>query len=358
MTLGATTAAESQFAHEVCRRFPSIERLRFCNSGTEANLYALSIARQVTGLSKVIVFSGGYHGGVLSFLHSVAANTVDKDDWVLGKYNDVEGTRKLIGDHKGKAAAVLVEGMQGAGGCIPGSPEFLHTIQTAAKENGMIFILDEVMTSRLGHGGLQSTILSPVDHSHLRPDLTSLGKWIAGGMTIGAFGGRKDLLAVYDPRRPSMSGDFEKSTEPISHSGTFNNNTLAMSVGLATVSTVYTSQVCTDLNMLGDKFRSSLLEICRGTRMTVTGMGAICNIHFLSQRSPADIQCVEDLENMQSECDALLKDLFWFHAIRKGFWFARRGMLALIMGTTEQELEGFLEFVTEFKQEFQSLMET
>lgn len=131
-----------------------------------------------------------------------------------------------------------------------------------------------------------------------------------------------------------------------------------MSVGLATLSTVYTSQVCTDLNMLGDKFRASLLEICRGTRMTVTGVGAVCNIHFVSQRSPADIQCVEDLENMQSECDALLRDLFWFHAIRKGFWFARRGMLALIMGTTEQELEGFLEFVTEFKQEFQSLMET
>lgn len=358
MTLGATTAVESQFAHEVCRRFPSIERLRFCNSGTEANLYALSIARQVTGLSKVIVFSGGYHGGVLTFLHSVAANTVDKDDWVLGKYNDVEGTRKLIGDHKGKAAAVLVEGMQGAAGCIPGSPEFLHTIQTATKENGMIFILDEVMTSRLGHAGLQSRILSPVDHNPLRPDLTSLGKWIAGGMTIGAFGGRKDLLEVYDPRLPSMSGDFEKLTKPISHSGTFNNNTLAMSVGLATLSTIYTSQVCTDLNMLGDKFRASLLEICRGTRMTVTGVGAIFNIHFVSRGSPGDIQCIEDLENMQSEYDALLKDLFWFHAIRKGFWIARRCMVALIIGTTEQELEGFLEFVTEFKQEFQSLMET
>lgn len=356
MNLGATTAMESEFAQEICRRFPSIERLRFCNSGTEANLYALSVARQATGLSKVIVFSGGYHGGVLTFLHGVAANNVNKDDWILGKYNDVEGTRKLICDHKGKAAAVLVEGMQGGGGCIPGSPEFLHTIQTAAQENGLIFILDEVMTSRLGQGGLQSRVLSPVHHTPLRPDLTTLGKYIAGGMTIGAFGGRKDLLAVYDPRLASVPGDSEKVLEPISHSGTFNNNTLAMSVGLATLSTVYTGQICTNLNMMGEKLRQRLLEICGSTKMTVTGVGAVCNIHFVSQRPSGDIRCVEDLENLQTECDALLKDLFWLHAIRKGFWIARRGMLALIMGTTEQELEGFLEFVREFKQEFQSVM--
>jgi glutamate-1-semialdehyde 2,1-aminomutase len=221
----------------------------------------------------------------------------------------------------------------------------------------MIFILDEVMTSRLGQGGLQSRVLSPVDHSRLRPDLTTLGKWIAGGMTIGAFGGRKDLLSVYDPRLASKSGDCEKLTEPISHSGTFNNNTLAMSVGLVTLSTVYTSQVCTDLNALGDKFRTSLLEICRGTRMTVTGVGAICTIHFASQRCSGDIQCVEELASMQTECDALLRDLFWFHAIQKGFWIARRGMLALVMGTTEQELGEFLEFVRKFNQEFLSLMD-
>lgn len=357
LNLGATTAIETEFAQEICHRFSSIERLRFCNSGTEANLYALSVARQATCLSKIIVFSGGYHGGVLSFFRGVAANNVDQDDWIIGKYNDVEGTRKLIYENKGKAAAVLVEGMQGAGGCIPGSPEFLHTIQATAKENGMVFILDEVMTSRLGQGGLQSRMLNPVDHTALRPDITTLGKYIAGGMTIGAFGGRQDLLSVYDPRLASVSGNFEKSLQPIHHSGTFNNNALAMSVGLATLSTVYTAHICTDLNAMGDKFRQSLLEICRGSRMTVTGVGAVCNIHFISQRLSGDIRCVEDLEGIQTESDAVLKDIFWFHAIRKGFWIARRGMLALIMGTTELELKGFLDFVKEFMQEFQFMLE-
>jgi glutamate-1-semialdehyde 2,1-aminomutase len=356
LNLGATTAIESQFAQEICDRFPSIEHLRFCNSGTEANLYAISVARQATGLSKVIVFSGGYHGGVLTFFHGVSANTIDKEDWIIGKYNDVEGTRKLICDNKGKVAAVLVEGMQGAGGCIPGCPEFLHTVQTTANENGMVFILDEVMTSRLDHGGLQSRVLSPEDHTSLKPDITTLGKYIAGGMTIGAFGGRKDLLAVYDPRPVSMPGKTQRLVSPISHSGTFNNNTLAMSVGLTTLSTIYTLQVCTNLNAMGDKFRQSLLEICRDTRMAVTGVGAVCNIHFVSQRLSEDIRCVEDLEETQTEFDAILKDLFWFHAIRRGFWIARRGMLALILGTTESELEGFLEFAKEFLQEFESLM--
>ncbi|GLI75258.1 hypothetical protein PoHVEF18_003511 [Penicillium ochrochloron] len=356
LNLGATTAIESEFAQEICRRFSSIERLRFCNSGTEANLYAISVARQATGLSKIIVFSGGYHGGILKFLHGVSANNVDKENWIIGKYNDVEGTRNLIYENKGKAAAVLVEGMQGAGGCIPGSPEFLHTIQTTAKENGLIFILDEVMTSRLGQGGLQSKVLSPIDRMALRPDVTTLGKYIAGGMTIGAFGGRTDLLSVYDPRPSSILGNCEKPIQTISHSGTFNNNTLAMSVGLATLSTVYTAQVCTDLNAMGDKFRQSLIEISRGTRMTVTGVGAVCNIHFVSQKPSGEIRCVEGLEDMQTEADVILKDLFWFHAIERGFWIARRSMLALVMGTTELELEGFLEFVKEFMQEFKFML--
>lgn len=120
-------------AELICQRFQSIEKVRFCNSGTEANLYALSIARHMTGKRKIIAFRGGYHGGVLSFGHGIAKNTVDKDDWVLGTYNDVEGVKTLIRSTP-EAAAVIVEAMQGAGGCIPGSHEFLTAIQETAKE--------------------------------------------------------------------------------------------------------------------------------------------------------------------------------------------------------------------------------
>jgi glutamate-1-semialdehyde 2,1-aminomutase len=235
-------------------------------------------------LSKIIVFSGAYHGGVLSFVHGLAGNNVDKSDWIIGKYNDTEGAQRLISDNKGRAAAVIVEGMQGAAGCIPGTGAFLHGIQAAAKANGMLFILDEVMTSRLAPGGLQSVILSPHSNTGLKPDITTLGKYIAGGMTIGAFGGREELLSIYDPRENSAMNGPERSFQPLSHSGTFNNNTLAMNVGLAVLSDVYTPEACTELNAMGDWFRQSILDRCQGTKMIVTGIGAVCNIHFLSEK--------------------------------------------------------------------------
>jgi glutamate-1-semialdehyde 2,1-aminomutase len=348
LNLGATTVAESQFAEQIRQRFPSIEQLRFCNSGTEANLYALSIARRATGLSKVIVFNGGYHGGILSFAHGVAENNVDRGDWIVGKYNDVEGVQTLISKYKGFAAAVLVEGMQGAGGCIPGTAEFLHAIQAATRENEMIFILDEVMTSRLAPGGLQSRVLSPCDSTPLKPDITTLGKWIAGGMTIGVFGGRRDLLSLYDPRAVM---DASGKRIQMSHSGTFNNNTLAMNVGLVALSTVYTAEACTALNNLGDWFRQGLQARCRGTRMSVTGIGAVCNVHFTPDVKTTGVTHVGDLEVETNGGEAMLKDLFWYYAVRNGYWISRRGMLSLILGITRAELQGFLDMVEDFVKE-------
>ncbi|KAF7592235.1 hypothetical protein BBP40_000507 [Aspergillus hancockii] len=344
LNLGATTVAESLFAEKIRQRIPSIEQLRFCNSGTEANLYALSIARRTTRLSKVIVFNGGYHGGVLSFAHGVADNNVDRRDWILGKYNDTEGVQTLISENRGIAAAVLVEGMQVAGGCIPGTAKFLHAIQAATKENDMIFILDEVMTSRLAPGGLQSIVLSPDDNTPIKPDITTLGKWIAGGTTIGVFGGRRDLLSLYDPRSVS---DASGKRIQMNHSGTFNNNTLAMDVGLVALSTVYTAEACTALNNLGDWFRQGLQDLCRGTRMTVTGIGSVCNIHF-TFCAKAEITCVEDLKVETNSVEATLKDLFWYYAIQNGYWITRRGMLSLILGTRKAELQGFLDMVGVF----------
>jgi len=129
VNLGAHNLTEQKLASLVCSRFPAIQQVRFCNSGTEANLYALSIARKVTGKRKVIAFAGGYHGGVLDFTHGISANTVDPDDWILGDYNDSAHLQALFDAHD-DIAAVIVEAMQGAGGCIPASPKFLASIQS------------------------------------------------------------------------------------------------------------------------------------------------------------------------------------------------------------------------------------
>ncbi|KAL4944952.1 hypothetical protein BDV06DRAFT_209826 [Aspergillus oleicola] len=270
MNIGATTAAESEFAQSQCDRFTSIDQLRFCNSGTEANLYASSVARQVTGRSKIIVFEGAYHGGLLSFAHGVPPN-----------------------NNRDVAAAVLVEGMQ-----------------------------DEVITSRLAPGGLQSSL-------SLSPDLTTLGKWIGGSLNIGAFGGRRDLMAVYGPR-----------TSNVQHSGTFNSNTLAMNVGSKAMAT------------LGDRLRTELQELFIGTKMAVTGVGAVMNIHFLPAGQKTRIRSVGDLNIEPQDVEAALRGIFWFYLIEQGIWIARRGMISLILSTTLDEIGSLKQIASDFIEEY------
>ena len=132
LNLSATTAQEQRFAAEICRRF-DLEQLRFANSGTEANLHAIAAARLFTKKRRVVAFSGGYHGGVIGFPRGEpAANNVDINDWIVAKYNDLEDTTQAIKSEN--VAAVILEGMQGAGGCICGTQDFLHGIQKAANE--------------------------------------------------------------------------------------------------------------------------------------------------------------------------------------------------------------------------------
>jgi glutamate-1-semialdehyde 2,1-aminomutase len=131
LNLGSTIAQEALYARLICSRF-GLDKIRFTNSGTEANLHALAGARYLTGKRKVVVFTGGYHGGVLGFWDGVQENNVDKSEWVVGRYNDVKGAKHLI--EQDDIAAVLVEGMQGAGGCISGTKDFLMQIQESAEK--------------------------------------------------------------------------------------------------------------------------------------------------------------------------------------------------------------------------------
>jgi glutamate-1-semialdehyde 2,1-aminomutase len=187
LNLGANNAQEAEYAALLCSRF-DIDRIRFCNSGTEANLHALAAARHFTKKRKIVVFSGGYHGAVLSFGGGRAApNNVDLDDWIIARYNDIESAQMAI--RKEGVAAVLLEGMQGAGGAIPATAEFMHAIQQTAKESDVLFILDEVMTSRLSPSGIAGTL-------KLSPDLKTFGKYLGAGMAFGAFGGRVEVMSV------------------------------------------------------------------------------------------------------------------------------------------------------------------
>jgi glutamate-1-semialdehyde 2,1-aminomutase len=332
LSLGATTKLEAQHAQLICERF-GLERLRFTNSGTEANLHAVQAARRFTGKRKVVVFTGGYHGAVFCFSSGQPApNNVDLDDWVVAEYNNIADAKAKI-EESDAIAAVLVEGMQGAGPCIVGTDEFLHAIQDSAKKAGAVFILDEVMTSRLSSGGLQAIV-------GLKPDLTSFGKYLGGGITFGCFGGRRDIMSVYDPRDATA----------LAHSGTFNNNTLGLAAGYVGLSDIWTPEVATAHNAAGDELRKKLQAVTEGTKMTITGRGSILGIHLLEDGK-------KEIASMKERKDDMtLKELFWFEMIEEGFWITRRGSIALILGTPESEYDRLVESVKAFLRRYEGFV--
>jgi glutamate-1-semialdehyde 2,1-aminomutase len=277
INFGAHNAFEAKLAEAVCARFPSIELVRFTNSGTEANLMALSAARAYTGCEKILVFDGAYHGGVLSFAGGGSPVNAPYD-FVLAPYNDFAGTQRLLAHHGPDLAAILIEPMVGGGGCIPAERDFLVLLREAATHHGAVLIFDEVMTSRLAPGGLQ-------ERHNILPDLTTLGKYIGGGMSAGAFGGRAEIMAQFDPRR----------ADALPHAGTFNNNVLTMAAGLAGLTEIYTPEAAHTLNARGDALRQQLNALClrHEVPMQFTGLGSMMNVHMTAEpmRPGATARC-------------------------------------------------------------------
>src|SRR5579863_3663316 len=324
VNFGAHGPAEARFARAICGRFPSIELVRFTNSGTEANLMAVSLARALSRREKVLVFKGGYHGGVFYF-RGKGSKVNAPFEFLLGDYNDIAGARALVAPHAHDLAAILVEPMLGGSGCIPGTPEFLADLRALASETGAILIFDEVMTSRLAPGGLQQV------HG-IAPDLTTLGKYVGGGMSFGAFGGKAELMEWFDPRRP----------DALQHAGTFNNNVLTMAAGLAGVTGVYTPERARALNEWGDRLLARLNEAVRrpGLDMQFTGRGSMFSVHMTA----APIRSAEDA----GRGEARLRDLFYFDLLERGVWFAKRGMFALSIALDETDGGRLLAAVEEF----------
>jgi glutamate-1-semialdehyde 2,1-aminomutase len=323
---------------------------------------AIAAAVAFTNRKKVLAFTNAYHGGTLSFPHPISPTNVNlPHDFILAPYNDIQETRSIIaGLPRDSLAAIIVEPVQGSGGCIIGKKEFLQYLNTTAHSLGALFIVDEVMTSRLAYRGLSSEL-------GLKPDLVTLGKWVGGGMTFGAFGGRRDgPMAMFDPRGGVLS-----------HSGTFNNNITTMAAGCAGLD-IYTEDEVLRLNALGEALKAgiektlskyelappvkkepcpiknelespftgtqsqypdkeisveslSLAEKKDGaTSMWVTGHGSMVAIHFAG------------------ESENSLLALFWHHMLDNGIYLAQRGFVALNLELTEKHVEKFVAAVDGF----------
>ena len=323
ISFGAANTLEARFARTVCARF-GLARIRFTNSGTEANLMALATACAVTGRRGVMAFGGGYHGGVFTFAGGGSPINAPFD-FVVAPYNDTDATLALLDRHGARLAAVILEPMQGSGGCLPADPEFLRAVAAAAREAGALLVLDEVMTSRLAPGGLGAS-------RGVTPDLMTLGKYIGGGMSFGAFGGRADLMDRFDPRRP----------DALPHAGTFNNNVLTMAAGYAGLTELFTPEAAAALNARGEALRARLNALCAtaGAPLCFTGIGSMLAVHTQAGPVRTPGEAARD--------DAKLKELFFFDLLAQGIWLARRGMMALSLPVGDAECDRLVGGVEEF----------
>jgi glutamate-1-semialdehyde 2,1-aminomutase len=271
---GTANELQVRLAELICDRVASVERVRFCNSGTEATLMALRAAKAFTGKSKIMKMEGGYHGSHDQVAVAMAPpfetsgvgiSPGAASEVVLGCFNDLDQTAEVIRRHRADLAAVIVEPVLGAAGAIPADPAFLKGLRTVTQECGVLLILDEIISFRLGFGGIQA-------HYQIQPDLTTFGKIIGGGLPIGGFGGRADVMALYDPTRPGA----------IVHSGTYNGNAATMAMGIKALE-LFDEAAVARLNQMGDDLRNRLnLMIGRaGIDASVIGFGSFFQLHFL-----------------------------------------------------------------------------
>lgn len=304
INMGAHHRREIDLAEAVTQRF-NIDLVRFTNSGTEANMMALSAARCFTGKTKIMPVEGGYHGGTLYFSHGASPVNAPFET-VMARFNDIETTRALIAKNAGDLAAVILEPMLGGGGCLPADKAFLEMLRAECTRRDIVLIFDEVMSSRLHPGGLAA------QHG-IEPDLKTLGKYVGGGMSFGAFGGKRAIMEQFDPSKPNA----------LPHAGTFNNNTLTMTAGVVGLTQIYTPEACLALNARGDRLRERLNELFMTSqvRMKATGMGSMMTVHPVG----GDIRKPEDTEH----ADKRLKQLLFLDLLEQGIYIAERGFMAL-----------------------------
>ena len=316
ITLGGPSLVESKLAKLICDRFPAVERIRFCNSGTEANILNISAARAITGKTDVLVVEGSYHGSVLTFVGDSPMNLPFPIHRMT--YNDTESAVDLIHRLASNLATVLVEPMIGAGGAIPATREFLSGLRDATQETGALLIFDEVMTSRITAGGLHG-------FHGIKPDLVTFGKYLGGGLTFGAFGGSADILERFDPSR--------KAAWP--HAGTFNNNILTMTAGYTGLNEVFTAEVANAFFDSGNNFRQTLSSAVAELELPVqiTGLGSIMAFHFSETPPTAPIN--------PAQTSSKLYELIHIDMMLRGQYFARRGMINLSLPMTDETFANF-----------------
>ena len=334
----AANEQEIALARELCERVPSLELVHFANSGTEATMYAMRLARAFTGRPGIARFEGCYHGTHDAAGVSVAPpldagpddaplpvaeapgipDSVLADTLVL-PYNDISASAALLRRNRHRVAGVIIDPLMSSAGLIPARPEFLQELRLLTQELGIVLVFDEVISFRVGRAGLQGLY-------GVEPDLTTLGKIIGGGLPVAAFGGRRDIMELLDPTRE----------ESVPHGGTYNGNPLGMAAGLAAIRQL-TPDVFERLEAQGEWLRGQLEELFADHRLAaqVTGAGSLFNVHFTAAE-------LYDYRSARRAVEPERRHRFFLGMLNHGILMASRGLGAVCTPMGDAELREFV----------------
>ncbi|KAA1289828.1 MAG: aspartate aminotransferase family protein [SAR202 cluster bacterium] len=347
------TDGQSKLADILVERVPSFEKVRFTNSGTEATMMAIMAARSFTKKTKIAKFEGGYHGthdhvSVSVYPKKEDLNTETHpgvpeysyqpksilEDVIVLPYNDIEKSKELIHKFKDDLSCIIMEPIISNFGYLPLDLEFIKFIREITEELGIVLIFDEIQSFRVSSGGAQESF-------GVTPDMTTLGKIIGGGLPVGAFGGKDEIMELFDP----TSSNYD-----IAHAGTFNGNPLTMEAGV-TVMENLTSNNFEKMNHLGDSLRSKLSSVFNEINLDVqvTGYGSLFGINFNKNK-------IKDYRSFLNNNSDMTKILFSYLR-NKGILLQLKNAGALNILMTEKEIDYLVDSTREISSEMKDTLD-
>ena len=323
-SFGAPTELEADIAELICEMVPAVEKVRMTNSGTEACMSAIRVARGYTNKEKFIKFEGNYHGHADAFLIKAGSGAITlgvpnspgvtkgtAQDTLLAPYNDLSAVKKIIDDNPNQIAAIILEPVAGNMGCIPPKKGFLEGLRSLCNEHDIVLIFDEVMTGfRLSKGGAS-------EYYGVTPDMVTLGKIIGGGLPVGAFGGKKEIMDMVAP------------VGPVYQAGTLSGNPIAMGCGYTLLKELNENpSIYSQLEENTAYFEKELRRVFdnKNLRYTINRVGSMISFHF----------DVDEVNNFDDACNAnadLFKTLF-HGVLKRGVYFAPSAFESLFLSTT------------------------
>lgn len=313
LSFGAPTILETEMADLLCQLVPSMDMVRMVSSGTEATMSAIRLARGYTGRDKIVKFEGCYHGHSDSLLVKAGSGALTlgvptspgvpatlAEQTITLTYNDIDSVRAAFAEVGNEVACIIVEPVAGNMNCIPPVAGFHEGLREICDEYGTVLIFDEVMTGfRVALGGAQG-------HYGIKPDLTTLGKVVGGGMPVGAFGGRREIMEHIAP------------LGPVYQAGTLSGNPVAMAAGLATLKIVSQPNFYSELTVKTEKLVNGILDAAKaaGIPMTANTVGGMFGLFFTEEEKITNFQQVVD------KCDAERFKRFYHGMLDEGVYLA------------------------------------